>query len=114
MTNFEKLLELVRNNPGLPVIPFVGSDIVADDSFRYWHASWGDCELTKYLIGEQGTYLFNPTSRFAIEDCLPDPGFLPYIEEIPEDDKELERLYRSLPWRDAIIIHIETPNNKEA
>ena len=31
MKNFQKLLELARRNPTLPVIPLVGHDVVGDD-----------------------------------------------------------------------------------
>ena len=39
--NIGKLLDLIKQNPELPILPMVDSEIVADDYCAYWAASWG-------------------------------------------------------------------------
>lgn len=36
MTNTEKFLKLVQENPGLPIVPMVDEEVVADDCSSYW------------------------------------------------------------------------------
>ena len=47
--NTEKLLELIRDNPELPVVPMVDSDVVADDCGR-WMGKFGFCEMGEYAL----------------------------------------------------------------
>ena len=36
------LLELVKQNPDLPILPMVDSEIVGDDGYCRWMGSWGE------------------------------------------------------------------------
>lgn len=47
--NTEKLLELIKNNPELPVVTMVDSDVVADDCGR-WMGKFGVCEVGEYAL----------------------------------------------------------------
>ncbi len=40
MSNIDKLLDLIKDNPELPVIPMVDGEIPGDDC-GYWIADWG-------------------------------------------------------------------------
>lgn len=37
----KELLALIEQNPTLPVVPMVASEIVCDDSCARWKGSWG-------------------------------------------------------------------------
>lgn len=46
--NLEKLFNLIKENPNLPVIASVDCEIVADDDYKRWIASIGDCEIKEF------------------------------------------------------------------
>ena len=51
--NREKLFALLRENPDLPVVAMVDSEIVADDGYARWMGSWGSCYIGEYISGEE-------------------------------------------------------------
>lgn len=51
--NREKLFRLMRENPELPVVAMVDSEIVADDGYNRWLGVWGCSYIGEYLIGEE-------------------------------------------------------------
>lgn len=40
MSKTEELLKLIKENPDLPIVPMVDSEVVQDD-FGYWLGAWG-------------------------------------------------------------------------
>lgn len=55
--NREELFRLMQENPDLPVVPMVDSEIVADDC-GYWLGSWGRACVDEYFISEQAERVF--------------------------------------------------------
>ncbi len=53
MNDAEKLLNLIAENPELPIIPVVDSEVVADDSYGYWRGWWGRAEVTEFYDGRE-------------------------------------------------------------
>lgn len=51
--NREKLFQLMQENPELPVVAMVDSEIVADDGYNRWLGAWGCSYIGEYLIGEE-------------------------------------------------------------
>lgn len=49
MTNTEKLLQLVKENPQLPIVPMVYYEIVGDDYGR-WIGKFGNCYVGEYAL----------------------------------------------------------------
>lgn len=112
MSKTEELLKLMKENPDLPIIPVVGSEIVADDSYSYWIGSWGRCELTEYYTGREYMHFKDDDA----EDVLRDMVGCKYGEtkdgkDIWDlSDKEWAELFASLPWVKAIVVYIESPD----
>ena len=73
----KELLALIEQNPTLPVVPMVASEIVCDDSCARWKGSWGAAEVTKYICGEEHN----------------------------TDEEWLEK-YRGLGWTECIAVNI--------
>ena len=46
----KELLELVKENPELPIIPMVYTEVVAGDQFAYWLGQVIKCEVREYTI----------------------------------------------------------------
>lgn len=108
MKNVEKLLDLIRENPDLPVIPLVDSEVVADDGYSYWLGKWGTAEITEYYLGRELLHLKSDDA----EDVLSDMQGCRYGRDrqgrdiYDLSDEEWTRLYESLPWKKAIAVHI--------
>lgn len=108
---FEKLIELKNQNPNLPVIPMVESDVVMSDDECYWMGSFGESKICKYLLADNRVCIFSPDDIGEIEDVV--PCFIGWKEYIEMTDKEAKEYYSNLPWMEAIFTHINLPTAKE-
>lgn len=66
----KELLALIEQNPTLPVVPMVESEIVCDDSCARWKGSWGAAEVTKYICGEEHIFFFDDSDMGEVENTL--------------------------------------------
>ncbi len=48
-----KLIELMKENPDLEVLPMVNPDCVEEDSSCYWVAKWSDCSIEEVYEDEK-------------------------------------------------------------
>ena len=114
-TDNQKIKELIRlsdENPDLPIIPMVATEIVAEDSFAYWMGSIG--ESRKDIILNRNEYItigHDDIFDFLYEELENNT----YDKELTEDEiKELTdaRIEELKSWKDiyeAIIVYIELP-----
>ena len=110
MNNSEKLLKLVQENPDLPVIPMVDSEVVADDSYYWWIGEWGNSEVTEYYMGREHVHFKSDDE----EDVLTDMSGCKYSmtkdgrDVYDLSDDEWNELYNSIEWKRAIVVYITT------
>lgn len=103
-TRGEELFKLMQENPELPVLPMVDSEVVCDDDYNRWTGSWGSASIDEYLAHD-GRVFFR--SDDDTDDVL---GYVLDGEEyIKMTDEEAEAVYDALPWVKAIIVNIDTP-----
>lgn len=102
----EEFFKLMQENPDLPVVPMVDSEIVADDGYSRWLGAWGSSYIGEYLIGEEQVY-------FREDD---DPSEVDRLceERLGEEyetmsDEEAAKAYAEMPWVKAIIVDIDLP-----
>ena len=110
----EKFLMLVKENPNLPIIPMVDSEVVADDGYSSWLGSFGDCRIDSYVslkyYGEERFF-----TRYEDEYILKEYFEEQIADELGADDiyECIEKLAREkiekLPWVKAIIVDIDLP-----
>ena len=99
-----QLLDLMKQNPHLPIVPMVDADVVADDTWGYWMGSWSSARVDKYYKGEERVYFYD---EYDMEDLLVEvKGWDWYDDASDEDTLEV---YRSLPWIKCIVVYITTP-----
>lgn len=110
MSNGKELLKLIEENPNLPIVPMVGTEVVCDDSYRYWLGDWGS-----YYVGEYVLYETKYESRFFddradlkevyYDDHYDEERFDGMTEEEIQaiTDKEVD----DMNWVKAIIVYIE-------
>ena len=104
--NREKLFQLMRENPDLPVVPLVDGEIPGDDC-GYWLGAWGHAEVDEYLICKRDDCIsFKSWDDVfdVLEKYLTDEEF----EKLPESESECRAYYDALPWKKAIIVYITT------
>lgn len=100
----DELFKLIKENPELPILPMVDSEIVADDCCARWTASWGSSEITDYIIGNERVYFKDDDDpEDVLNDCI---GGIDYWEQ-PDD--VVEEAYNNLPWVRAIVVNIDLP-----
>ena len=98
------LFKLIKENPNLPILPMVDSEIVADDGYARWTGSWGDAWIGEYIIGNERVYFKDEEdAECVLNDCVGGIDFY----EVPES--KVEKEYNKLPWIKAIIVNIDTP-----
>ncbi len=104
----EKLLRLIKENPELPVVPFVDAYVTGDDS-GYWLGSWGAVAVDEYLVSPYDDMPILCKSLDAVFDTL--DRYLSYeeFEKLPDSEMECRKIYESLPWKKAIIVYITLP-----
>ena len=103
------IIKLIQENPELPVVPMVDSEVVAED-WGYWLGHWGRCEVTEYYSGRERVHFKDDDE----EDVLNDMEGCKYghdkdgrdIYELP--DEEWDKMFASLPWIKCIVVYITT------
>ena len=111
MSNIEKLINLAKENPDLPIVPMVDGEIAAEE-YGYWMGSWGNCEVKEYYLGEEKLHFKDDD----MEEVLCDMVGCHYgcdkngndIYEMSEN--EWNQLYQSLSWVKCIVVYINLPD----
>lgn len=111
----KEFLELVKQNPDLPIVPMVDSEIVAEDGYNYWLGSFGSASVNSYVCIDY----YNGDSRFftkdeqdAVEEYLADK-IIDEWEGEELSDAEVSKMAHeqaeALPWVEAIVVWIGLP-----
>lgn len=104
--NLAALLDLMQANPHLPVLPMVNEEVVCDDSWAYWMGSWGHAEIDQYMVPNGRIYFKDDDDPF---DVLERIGYPRRVDDMT--DEEIDAAYEALPWKKAIFIYINTPED---
>ncbi len=105
--NVNYLLELIKDNPDLPIVPLVATECVHDDSYGYWLNKWGSAEIDEYYV-EDGRFYLSDDFEELVDEWI-DNNF----QEYPDlTEQELENLakeeVRKYGWIKAIVVCIES------
>ena len=108
-----ELLQLIRENPELPVVPMVNSEVIADDSHAWWLGEFGMCSIDSY-------YSDNDAERVWLkaddEEDMLDKWADDHYDEIKDMSNADAEAYvnkhggewiNSLPWIRAIVVWID-------
>ena len=99
-----ELLRLIAENPFLPIVPMVDSEIVADDGCNRWLGAWGSAAIDEYLVSEERIYF---RDNDDLETVLTDVIGCDAYEAM--SDEEATVAHQALPWIKAIIVNIDLP-----
>lgn len=102
--NLERLLQLMTDNPDLPVVPMVDSEVVGGEYGARWMGSWGRATLDRYFRGEERLYFYDEND---MEEVLEEAFGCDWMEDAT--DAAALAMYRTLPWVDCIVVNIDLP-----
>lgn len=105
--NFQGLLQLITENPDLPIVPEVNSELVAGDEFDWWIGSWGKASLEEIYTDEERVYI-----RSRDEETLIDFAFDRLVNEAKTDEEAYELAKKEVEgydWKKVIAVRIELP-----
>lgn len=108
--NREELFKLMQENPELPIVPMVDSEIVADDGYNRWRGAWGSSYIGEYLIGDEIIYFREDDDPSEVDRVL-EEKYSDYNENLT--DEEAAKAYAELPWIKAIVVNIDLPEETE-
>jgi len=106
------LIELLKENPDLPIFAWVDNEVVGGDDCGRWSGQFGEAEIREYTkvepygYNDQTIVFKNDTEDYY--ECLLDK----YIDL---DGEELERKVNStfdkLKYKKAIFVNVDLPYN---
>lgn len=100
-----KLLQLIKENPELPIVPMVNYEVCSEDS-GYWTGSIGDVNAEEYAVYNERVY----TDKDELKEDYYNNN-VDFFESL--SDKETEKLLEKKTghwWIKAIVVYIELPN----
>ena len=107
--NMEELLYLIKENPELPVVPIIYSEIGGSGYGCYYLGAFGFPFVDEYIIAtnyDERVLLKSANDIFdTLERYLSDEE----LEALPESEEECRTYYDKLPWIKAIIVYINLP-----
>lgn len=99
-----ELFELIRDNPDLPIVAYVDSEIVADEGYSRWIGSWGSSHIIEYVMVE----MYNDYREMVCKDDTESyENFLYDTTEMTE--QEIQEHINGLEWIKAIAVNIDLP-----
>lgn len=105
--NINTLLQLIKENPDLEIVPMVATECIFDDSWSYWMAEWSKARVTKYWCSDERVYQYDEDFDRLVEDWI-DKNFEKYAGLSENELKILaESNVSAYEWTDAIIVYIE-------
>lgn len=111
---YGELLRLVAENPSLPVVPMVYSEVVQDDGYAWWLGSFGEVSVDEYVIFKSSKYddgkYYTKDDQDEIEEIIAE-----WVSEenpqMSDEDifAEAHRQAETLPWKKAILVYVNLP-----
>lgn len=114
-----ELLKLTEENPELPIIAEVNSDVVADDGYMSWFGEVTEAHIEYIWTGTYNEMLRTWTLNEAlmendsfIEENAPE-SLKRKLEKLNDTDFDevSSRWINSLPWKKCIIAYVDVPDN---
>jgi len=107
-TNIETLLQLVRENPELQIVPMVDYEVVGSDDFSSWMGDWGKSEIDEVLYGDERIYFRSQDEDGLIENLVWNNEFIDGLSEV-QAIKKAENEVNNYAWEKVIVVRIVLP-----
>ena len=108
MNKINNLITLIKENPDLPIVPMVNSEVVAED-YGYWMGKWGNCQITEYYSGRERVHFKDDDEENVLMD-LCDFDWCFAVEKGTDiyylSEEDWDNLYQGVPWTKCIVVYI--------
>ena len=111
--NINDLLKLIKENPELPILPIVDSEIVASDDSNYFVGSWGESRIDYYWCDDERIYSKENDFEELVEDIInTDNNYDEEFGKLNDEEKEklAEKIVEEYNWIKCIFVSINLPN----
>jgi hypothetical protein len=108
--NVSYLLNLIKENPELPIMPMVSTECVGGDDFSYWAAEWGKASIEEYWVDEdnEGRIYYKSSSYDDLVDKIMDEREIDF--DLDPEANDLEEFAKGIvnkyEWTKAIFVKI--------
>lgn len=103
MNNTELFLNLVKENPTLPIMPMVDTEVVAGDNYCWWCARFGESFVGHYYNNDEHCIIREHDDDYDIfDECFDIDDF-----DVNISDEEIEKIVDELKWIKAILVKID-------
>ena len=79
------LLNLIKQNPLLPILPMVNQEVVSDDCWCYWLGKWGDANIDRYFVHNRRIFLKDNEDPF---DVLERIGYPQNVDDMTDEERD--------------------------
>lgn len=105
--DIEVLLQLIKENPDIEILPMVATECSVEYSHAYWMSRWSKAELDKYWVSSERMYSYNEDFDRLVDDWI-DDNYQDY-EDLTDGELRIlaEKTINNYEWTEAIIVYIE-------
>lgn len=104
--NVTILLNLIKENPELRIVPMVDSDVIASDEFSSWVGSFGKAEIDLIWNDDERIYINSHDEEELIQIVLDDID--PEVDDSIAETMAEEKV-KSYKWEKVIVVWIGLP-----
>ena len=97
------MLELIENDPELPILPIVHREIMECEVDEIWTGSFGEANITEYIIMDKRVFFKDEEDPLWLLN-----EFIDDIDYCEQTYDVVEKEYNNLPWIKAIVVNIDT------
>ena len=110
-----ELLILAEENPELPIIAEVDSEVVAEDGYIFWFGEVTGACVEYVLAGEDHSWTLSEAlmeNDAFVEENAPE-ALKQKLEKLNDADfdKEANEWIKSLPWKKCILVYVDVPDH---
>lgn len=111
--NVAELLNLIKENPDLPIVPMVDNEIVASDEHTNWLGSFGKAEIDYVWDNGERIYFKSNDEEYLLEkefDLIYDEIFSNNVEPDPAIINQMATTrVNEYEWEKSIVVYIGLP-----
>ena len=116
-TNIKNLLELIKKNPGLEILPRVNTEVIGSDDHAWWLGSFGKARIDEIWNDGEDIYIRSEDEDDLIDDYIESRdddknwhnGRWVMLTDAEKEQIAKEEIEKNYDWKKCILVWISTP-----
>jgi len=107
-----KLLQLINENPKLPIVPMVDLEVCCSEDYSYWMGSWGEARIDHYWSDDERIYFKENDFEDLVQQIIDnDNNYDDDFEKLSYEEKEklANEIVEEYDWVKCITVSIDVP-----